>query len=64
MRYARIGLLSLLDKSWMEGDLERELHQYRTQLDAHPVSPIAVLRLRQQVVGSLFYFGCLTDSVN
>ena len=34
----------------LDGDLERELHQYRTQLDAHPVSPVAVLWLRQLVV--------------
>ena len=33
----------------MDIDFERELHQYRTQLDAHPVSPFAVLRCRQQV---------------
>ena len=24
----------------MGGDLERELHQYRSQLDAHAVSPV------------------------
>ena len=34
----------------LDGDLERELHQNRAQLDEHPVSPVAVLRLRQQVV--------------
>ena len=34
----------------LDGDLEREHHQYRTQLDAHPVSPVAVLRFRRQVV--------------
>ena len=34
----------------LDGDLERELYQNRAQLDAHPVSSVAVLRFRQQVV--------------
>ena len=42
VREGGVPLLSLLDQSWTE--------IYRAQLDAHPVSPIAVLRFRQQVV--------------
>ena len=42
--------LRLQRRPELDGDLERELHQNRVQLDAHPVSSVAVLRLRQQVV--------------
>ena len=42
--------LRLQRRPELNGDLERELHQNRAQLNAHPVSSVAVLRLRQQVV--------------
>ena len=49
--YTRLNTgLRLQRRPELDGDLEHELHQNRAQLDAHPELPVAVLRLRQQVV--------------